>query len=101
MPTASRRYPTESQAPSKSMIIYVCPTPGCDNFFGAPDFRPDRQDLSQPQEARSQTDGHRYQTHARSECPDCRLKGKKVDRVPYIVTAVLPLADALKATANA
>lgn len=87
----------ESIDPPGEIIVYVCPTSGCGNHYASPRFRPDQADISSPQERHSQNEGGgRLAGPARQECPDCRTRGIKAVRVPYIVTAVVPLADVLK-----
>ena len=80
----------EAEHPPAEVIVYICPTKGCGNYFASPDFRDDRSDIRTPQEHRSQ-DGSKTKTHARVECPDCRARGKKVKRVPWVVTEVVNL----------
>lgn len=79
------------------VILYVCPTPGCGNHYAAPEFRPDRQSIEAMQFARSQNDGSVHEAHTRIACPACRvLRGLAVDRVPYVVTGVVPLAEVME-----
>jgi hypothetical protein len=93
---SSKPLGVESVSAPKHIIVYVCPTDGCENYYASPEFRPDRTDVSAMQFHRSQ-DGESVPSHTRSSCPDCRVRGKKVERVPYIVTQVVLLDDAVSA----
>ena len=83
--------------PTKNIVIYVCPTEGCPNYYGAPDFRADRADIGRMQHHRSQNDGRQVASHSRTECPFCREKGSHVQRVPHIVTEMVPLEPMVQA----
>lgn len=78
------------------VIVYICPTEGCGDHYASPDFRPDRADLDSKQTRRSQNSGGVEETHPRKQCPACRTRGKSVDRVPFIVTQIVPLNKVLK-----
>ena len=82
--------------PRCNIVIYICPTEDCGNFYAAPVFRTDRSELEQIQSARSY-DGTRVESHTRLECPDCRDNGIRVRRVPYVVTAIVSLENMMKA----
>lgn len=89
---------TEAIDPPVGIIVYICPTPGCGNFYSARNFRPDRDPkIEQPQTRRSQNDGQITDGPPRIECPDCRTRGITAERVPYIVTAVIKLQAAVRA----
>ena len=51
------------------VYIYVCPTPGCGNYYASPTFT-EAHGISQPQSARKQT-GERVEIHNRRACPNC------------------------------
>jgi hypothetical protein len=93
---SAKRMP-EAVEPTASVIVYICPTKGCGDYYAQPAFRPDHTDLTTVQVRRSQNDGSKVLSHARIDCPQCRAKGKRVARVGYIVTQVVPLDAALKA----
>lgn len=73
--------------------IFVCPTDGCGNYFA-----------SSSQETRMQTvvgqKGVNFEPrpasmhHKRQECPDCRSRGKRVERVEMTLN-VDPVAVAV------
>jgi hypothetical protein len=82
------------ETPSVHIIMYICPTPGCGNYYAAPMFRPDRT----PDLEKSQTrtvEGVKSVIWPRTECPDCRQKNKHVLRVAYLVTGVVPLKSVI------
>lgn len=83
---------------SAEIIVYICPTPGCNSHYAAPDFRPDRANIERIQYARNQNDGKQTPSHNRIECPTCRTtRGVRVQRVPYIVTSAVPLDTVIEA----
>lgn len=68
--------------------VYVCPTPGCGDYFGHTDMpdlaaattgpkTEDRHQVSQL-ESRVNVAGKR---HSRAECPSCRERGVFVERI--------------------
>lgn len=83
------------QKPPTDIIMYICPRASiCGNFYASPEFRPDRtSDLARRQQRRSEMGTK--ETHSRLECPTCRARGIFVDRVPVIVTTIMPLEEAL------
>lgn len=63
--------------------VYVCPTPGCGNYFGASGM----PDLTTAMTGVRTENRHEYEQahgtkwrHNRAECPDCRANGKEVQR---------------------
>lgn len=86
----------EQQDPPAQILVYVCPTRGCGNYYGDQTFRKDRTPDIDVVKSRRVEDGRRITTHSRVECPDCRANGKRVDRVPYLVTSVMPLDAVVK-----
>lgn len=90
----------ESEDPPQSVIVYICPTPGCGNYYAARDFRPDRTpDIDVPQIKRGPHNEH-LPSFARTECPDCRNRGQRVVRVPYIVSQVIDLRKVIPLPAH-
>lgn len=80
----------EATPPPKKIVVYVCPTEDCGNYYAAPTFIPARTDLKKMQHHRSQNDGALEASHTRLECPDCRtIRNLHVERVPYVVTQVV------------
>jgi hypothetical protein len=86
----------------KIVAVYVCPTPGCPDYYGASNMPALelqmnlRSDLTHttsydPSKALEDT------THNRAECPTCRIGGKKVDRIRvelFVPAEALTVADA-------
>ena len=75
------------------VTIYVCPTPGCGNYYGSSvasrleDFPVGLRDINfepKPEE----------QHRTRATCPDCFKKGTRVERIPHTVTLVPQGVDA-------
>lgn len=75
--------------------VYVCPTDGCQNYYGASGM----PDLSEEHTGPKTEDRHQVpldqsrvgvagMRHSRAECPDCRQNGVYVDR--ELRTIVLP-----------
>jgi hypothetical protein len=78
------------------IIVYICPTPRCGNYYAAKDFRLDRTpDLDAEQERRNPGTGEITSTFTRTECPDCRQRGIRVERVPYAIASVIELSKIL------
>ena len=62
-----------------TIAVYVCPTEGCGNYFGASGMG----DMES-----QQTDVHLQQeTFPRKRCPDCMLRGNEVNR-KLVVTKI-------------
>lgn len=88
--------PDEPREPTTQVIVYICPTPGCGNHYASQNFRSDRSTIEAMQHRRGQNDGEQVQSHTRVACPSCRLlRGIDVQRVPYVVTQVVPLSALL------
>lgn len=84
------------------VVVYLCPTKGCGNYYGNTTFRKDRTpDIDVVMERRGSESGERHKTYARTECPDCRTRGSRVKRIPYLVTAVIPLDAVVKSHTKA
>jgi hypothetical protein len=81
--------------PDEQIIVYICPTEGCENHYASNKFKPGDPGLITPSRRRTD-DGVELDGPTRLECPDCRARGITVSRVPYIVTMVLPLSEALQ-----
>jgi hypothetical protein len=88
----------EEQPPEtsrKRVEVYVCPTPGCGNFYGSSDMPALEAEFTGPKtedgSALEMKTGSRFR-HSRAECPDCRLKGLgRVVRVRRAVTIQVPV----------
>lgn len=80
--------------------LYICPTPGCDNYYGSSGMPADLEDrhTGPKTEDRHQVPlkdsrvGVAGMRHSRAECPTCRVQGKYVDRVLVTVDAPKPSA---------
>ena len=99
-PQISRK-PLEGFKPDIGIVIYICPTEGCENYYASTTFRTDRSNIEEMQFARNQNTGTSHSTHNRIECPDCRERGMAVQRVPYIITEVVSLEKAMEELRNA
>lgn len=94
----------QQEVPNQTqVVVYICPTKGCGNYYGNTTFRTDRTpDIDTVMERRTSESGEKLKTYARTECPDCRSRtGARVKRIPYLVTAVIPLADVVKSHTKA
>jgi hypothetical protein len=60
------------------VAVWVCPTPGCGNWYGSSSAG----DLARA-ENRAPNGGP--VTSTRDECPDCKVRGKRVRRVRHMV----------------
>lgn len=88
----------ETLTPDEVIIVFVCPTPGCSDYYAAVDYQPGNQSLKDMQYKRGE-DGERVPLHARLDCPTCWLRsGTRVERVPYVVTTYVRYSDMLEAT---
>lgn len=76
-----------------SIIVYVCPTPGCGNYFGSSNSGDlSTQVVAQKGANYEPRDPSRW--HARSACPDCRQRGKSVEREKVVVVLAPPFVEA-------
>jgi len=86
-------------ADTKQMTVelYCCPTPGCANFYGAPNL----PDLTERLTGVSVDDAAEYirahgtrWKHSRAQCPDCRQRFPPiyVERVRITTTVTVPVA---------
>lgn len=79
--------------------VYVCPTPGCGNYYGAKGMPvledhhtgPKTEDRHQIPAADSRV-GVMGMRHNRAECPDCRIRGTYVQRQRVTVAVEVPTA---------
>lgn len=83
----------------RQIVVYVCPTPGCPDYFGHT-----RVDLDRPASARTE-DRHAIREemgtpedevasrHTRAECPTCRARGRRVERIRVTATAFVPVTE--------
>lgn len=68
----------------KTIEVYVCPTEGCGDYYGTAGM-PDLHTRftgpkSEDQPVLEITSGSPYR-HTRAECPSCRARGRRVERV--------------------
>lgn len=81
--------------PKVNIQVYVCPTPGCGNYYGTKSIEQLnlRDQFTGPRiEDRAthvQSHGTEYR-HSRAECPDCRQRGVKVERALVFMEVELP-----------
>jgi hypothetical protein len=82
-----------TETTNKKITVYVCPTPGCPDYFGSSTMGDLSQEFTGPMvENRAkltEETGSPYK-HSRAECPTCRIKGIKVERVPLTTTLKVP-----------
>lgn len=81
--------------------LYVCPTPGCGNFYGSksmPDLAAAKVEPPVDNKA-AWLESHPGDPvkFMRAECPDCRQRGHRVERVLYTQTIVVPVPGAIEA----
>ena len=76
--------------PAIQIIVFVCPTEGCGNYYASSIFQPGDPALTEVQKRRDE-EGVKSDTHPRVECPACRVRGINVNRVPFVVTTLLPV----------
>lgn len=77
----------------KEIQVYICPTPGCGDYYGSgnmPDLGtswngPKLED----QGVKELREGSRY-TNNRQSCPSCRLRGVDVQRVLMALAVDVP-----------
>lgn len=59
------------------MRLYICPAPGCGNYYGSSSM----PDLATAQNrAHNPRSGEYAITGTRDECPDCKARGRTVRR---------------------
>lgn len=64
------------------LTVWVCPTNGCGNYYAASSAGDLRTTMNvEPNSSKT--------TFPRSRCPDCKTRGREVDRVPVGVIATL------------
>lgn len=78
----------------KTVEVYVCPMPGCPDYFGSTsmpkleevmNLKSDMTHTASYNPAKADEDV----THSRSECPTCRRGGKQVERVRRAVSVTI------------
>lgn len=89
----SRAEPTQT----KRVRFYVCPTPGCPDYFGSSSMQDLQTEWTGVKiEDRHQTGISVYEDapmgmrHPRAECPTCRLGGNHVMRLLAEAVVVVP-----------
>lgn len=80
---------------SIQITVWVCPTPGCGNYFassGAPDLSQEKTGKKVEDVAEWEKKTGQRHTHMRSACPDCKAlrNGLLVDRKPVTTRVVVP-----------
>jgi hypothetical protein len=76
-----------------SVTMWVCPTPNCGNFYGSSHDADLTAQFTGPKvENRGELEAVTGSPHKhnRAECPDCRQRGIKAQRVPTVVRVTLP-----------
>lgn len=89
--TADQPAPTHT---SKTIVVYVCPTPDCRNYYGSSDMG----DLSSVFTGPKTENKHALQQatgstahHSRAACPFCKTRGNQVERVPMTLKIAVPV----------
>lgn len=77
----------------KTIHVYVCPTPGCDNYYGSTDMGDLGSQFTGPKTedkfALQATTGSTAR-HTRAACPFCRVRGRHVERVRMSLQIAVP-----------
>jgi hypothetical protein len=83
-----------SATTKKRIQVYICPEPGCGNYYGSASM----PDLSKRFSGPKLEDTHKLAQetgspvrHSRAACPDCRQRGKAVERVLVSVDVDVPV----------
>lgn len=81
------------QNPQKALVgFYLCPTPGCGNYYGSSSMVDLSKEvaLGRPEDHVPANNPGRIARHTRAECPDCRARGQRVERVLVATHVALP-----------
>lgn len=86
-----------TQAPPQTIAVevgvYVCPTPGCGNYYGSSSMTDLAKAKIEPpvdnKDSYRKAHGGDTVKFTRDECPDCRQRGKSVPRQLVKTTLVL------------
>jgi hypothetical protein len=84
------------QQGGKRVAVYVCPTPGCPDYYGTGGM-PALEERIVGQRGQNFEPRPESQWHSRAECPTCRAGGKKVERIRvelFVPAEALVVADA-------
>lgn len=79
----------------KIVEVWVCPAPRCGNYY-ASSSQADTDLAAEMQQGRVEdrkvplTGEYKPPKHSRAECPDCRQRGEKVERVKVRTTVLIP-----------
>lgn len=73
---------------TKQVKVYVCPEPDCGNFAASSSA----SNLEEEWTGYRGQNGEKHpeRAHTRAQCPDCRARGKQVERIPAIVMVTIP-----------
>lgn len=83
----------EQEATRKDIEFYICPTPGCPDYFGSSTMPSLETAWTGPKAedrgilAVNTGSPHR---HNRAECPTCRTQGRSVQRMRMRITVGVP-----------
>lgn len=67
------------------VTVYVCPTPGCENYFASHKAGKDLHLRLQGDRGMNGEFNPEHRHHTRASCPDCWDRGERVERVPVAV----------------
>lgn len=86
---------------AKEVEVYVCPEPECGNYYGTNAMPELGEQFTGPklddQSKLESVTGSRYR-HSRAACPDCRMRGKSVERVRVKARVAIPPSKDLPKT---
>ncbi len=76
--------------------VYCCPTEGCPGYYGSNSMPDLSKEFTGPKPedrfVREKSTGSAF-TAARSECPICKVNGKRVERQRIAITVDVPVTD--------
>lgn len=83
-----------TETTNKYVEVYICPTPGCTSYTAVPLGGPKLEDQwtgpkTENQQSLQKATGSPF-THNRAECPDCRQRGVKVQRIRLKTVVPVP-----------
>lgn len=87
---------TSVKTRGKRIHVYVCPTPGCPDYYGSGNT-PKLEEEIVGQYGANFEPKPKEDWHSRAQCPTCRASGKKVERVRvelFVPIEALTVADA-------
>lgn len=65
--------------------IWACPTPECGNYYASSGYAGQTLDKEVTGDRGMNGEHTPEAGHSRAECPDCRARGRHVERIPVLV----------------